>query len=234
VVDTATKTGKSARSISRDATRAKSLGDDLDRVAGTSLDKGSELDALAAMSPEQRAPLIERAVAGENVSAQAEGTFPVYFGSCHGGRVETERTSTKAKADRAAVKQPKPMPDVTAAADRAERVQPASQPRIDQFVNAKGEVKSACDFNPEDPDDVAEPGDSDEAIHHRIFLHHASEALRHARAVASLRQKASPQEITDDIIKAAWQAAKAWSELMEVLDPVRFDAARVTFTGSSR
>ncbi|MET4347433.1 ParB N-terminal domain-containing protein [Bradyrhizobium sp. RT9a] len=31
-----------------------------------------------------------------------------------------ERTSTKAKADRAAVKQPKPLPDVTEAADRAE------------------------------------------------------------------------------------------------------------------
>ena len=53
--------------------------------------------------------------------AQAEGAFPIY-GSCAGGRVVTERTSTKAKADRAAVKQPTPMPDVTAAADRAEGV----------------------------------------------------------------------------------------------------------------
>jgi hypothetical protein len=123
--------------------------------------------------------------------AQAEGAFPIHFGSCHGGRVVTERSSTKAKADRAAIKQPKP--DVTAAADRAER---------------RG--------------DVAEPGDSDEVIRHRTFLHHASEALRHARAVASLRQEVSQQEITDDIFEAAWQAAKAWSELMEVLDPVKF------------
>ena len=43
--DTAAKTGKPERTIRRDATRAKALGADLDRVAGTSLDKGVELDA---------------------------------------------------------------------------------------------------------------------------------------------------------------------------------------------
>jgi hypothetical protein len=47
--DTARRTGKPERTIRRDATRAEALGPDLDRVAGTSLDKGSELDALAAM-----------------------------------------------------------------------------------------------------------------------------------------------------------------------------------------
>lgn len=45
--DTAAKTGKPERTIQRDATRAKALGPDLDRVAGTSLDKGIELDPLA-------------------------------------------------------------------------------------------------------------------------------------------------------------------------------------------
>ncbi len=101
--DTAAKTGKSETAVKRDATRAKALGDDLDRVAGTSLDKGSELDALAKMSPEERAPLIERAASGESVSAlhsgdeveaQADGAFPVIFGSCHGGRVISERSNT--------------------------------------------------------------------------------------------------------------------------------------------
>lgn len=43
--DTAAKTGKPERTIQRDATRAKALGPDLDRVAGTSLDKGAELGA---------------------------------------------------------------------------------------------------------------------------------------------------------------------------------------------
>lgn len=39
--------GRSRTAVARDATRAKALGPDLDRVAGTSLDKGAELDALA-------------------------------------------------------------------------------------------------------------------------------------------------------------------------------------------
>jgi hypothetical protein len=41
-------------------------------VARTSLDKGEELDALAKLSPERRNSLIERAGAGEKVSAKAE------------------------------------------------------------------------------------------------------------------------------------------------------------------
>jgi hypothetical protein len=40
--DTAVKSGKSERSIERDATRAKALGPDLDCVAGTSLEKGAD------------------------------------------------------------------------------------------------------------------------------------------------------------------------------------------------
>jgi hypothetical protein len=61
VTDTASKTGESGRSIARDATRAKALGADLDRVAGTSLDTGSELDALAKMPQPERQLIISRA-----------------------------------------------------------------------------------------------------------------------------------------------------------------------------
>lgn len=68
--DTAQISGESKAAINRHLARAKALGDDLDKVTGTSLDKGVELDALKAMTPEQRAPLIERAQAGEKVSAR--------------------------------------------------------------------------------------------------------------------------------------------------------------------
>lgn len=68
--DTAKVTGESKSQINRHFARAEALGDDLDKVTGTSLDKGVELDALKAMPPEQRAPLIERAQAGECVSAR--------------------------------------------------------------------------------------------------------------------------------------------------------------------
>lgn len=69
---TAAITGESKRSINQHLARAEALGDDLDRVAGTSLDKGVELDALAKLPEEQRAPLIERAQAGEKVTARPE------------------------------------------------------------------------------------------------------------------------------------------------------------------
>lgn len=67
--ETAAKTGKSERAVQRDATRADRLGADLDRIAGTTLDKGAELDALAAMPAPARQAIIERAAGGENVSA---------------------------------------------------------------------------------------------------------------------------------------------------------------------
>jgi ParB family chromosome partitioning protein len=67
---TADASGMTKQAINRHLARAEALGDDLDKVTGTSLDKGVELDALKAMTPEQRAPLIERAQAGECVSAR--------------------------------------------------------------------------------------------------------------------------------------------------------------------
>lgn len=64
-VDTATKTGKPERTIQRDATRAKVLGPDLDRVTGTLLGA----DAPAGMSKPERNEIISRAATGEEVSA---------------------------------------------------------------------------------------------------------------------------------------------------------------------
>ena len=68
--DTAKVTGESKRDVNRHLARAEALGDDLDKVAGTSLDKGVELDALAKLPEADRAELIERAQAGEKVSAR--------------------------------------------------------------------------------------------------------------------------------------------------------------------
>lgn len=70
---TSEATGKDERAIRRAAARGEALGDDLAQIADTSLDKGVELDALAKMDPEARKPIIERARAGEGVSASALG-----------------------------------------------------------------------------------------------------------------------------------------------------------------
>jgi N6-adenosine-specific RNA methylase IME4 len=68
---TADTTGIGERTIQRDAARGEKLGEEvLQRVAGTSLDKGEELDALAKLSPQRRNDLIERAASGEVVTAK--------------------------------------------------------------------------------------------------------------------------------------------------------------------
>jgi ParB/RepB/Spo0J family partition protein len=85
VAETAAKSGRSKTAVARDATRAKALGADLDRVEGTSLDKGAELDALAAMPAPERQAIISRAASGE-VSALQEAAAQTprsgYFDLC--------------------------------------------------------------------------------------------------------------------------------------------------------
>ncbi|MBK6911377.1 MAG: ParB N-terminal domain-containing protein [bacterium] len=70
--DTSRASGESKRDVNRHLARAEALGDDLDEIAGTSLDKGVELDALKDMAQEDRRELIQRAKAGEAVSARSE------------------------------------------------------------------------------------------------------------------------------------------------------------------
>ena len=68
---TAEATGMTKRSINQHVARVDALGDEaLTKVAHTSLDSGVELDALAKMPAPERAVLIERAAAGEQVSAR--------------------------------------------------------------------------------------------------------------------------------------------------------------------
>ncbi len=68
--ETAAAGGENVRAVQRHVARAAALGPDLQAVIGTSLDKGVELDALKDMEPEERRELIERARAGEVVSAR--------------------------------------------------------------------------------------------------------------------------------------------------------------------
>ncbi len=68
---TAEATGRGERTIQRSVARVEAIGAAaLGALVETSLDAPAELDALAALSPERRERLIERAVAGEKVSAK--------------------------------------------------------------------------------------------------------------------------------------------------------------------
>lgn len=74
--DTAKASGESKRDINRAVARAEALGPDIHEVVGTSLDKGVELDALKALPAEERRELIDRAKAGEKVTARPTKTEP--------------------------------------------------------------------------------------------------------------------------------------------------------------
>jgi uncharacterized ParB-like nuclease family protein len=67
--DTASKTGKHKATISRAVKRAKSI-PNISELAGTSLDKQSELDALAKLPASEQALLVEKAKAGKKVTAK--------------------------------------------------------------------------------------------------------------------------------------------------------------------
>jgi hypothetical protein len=67
VDDIAKKTGKGRSTIARKAARAKVVV--LPEITGTSLDKGSEIDALAKLPEEKQRSLAEAARRGEKVSA---------------------------------------------------------------------------------------------------------------------------------------------------------------------
>jgi hypothetical protein len=69
---TARETKWSRSTIYGDIRRARLLGHEaLKQIQGTSLDHGRELDALTLLRPVQRQKLIDRAIAGEIVSAIA-------------------------------------------------------------------------------------------------------------------------------------------------------------------
>lgn len=68
--DTCAAAGLTKQAVNQHLSRAEALGDDLIKVAGTSLDKGVELDALKAMPPGPRAELIALAQTGAQVTAR--------------------------------------------------------------------------------------------------------------------------------------------------------------------
>lgn len=72
---TAAATGMTKQAINRHLARAEALGDEtLSKITGTSLDAGVEMDALAKLPQTKREELVQRASAGERVSARTAPT----------------------------------------------------------------------------------------------------------------------------------------------------------------
>jgi hypothetical protein len=74
---TAEVVGVSESTIQNSVRRGETLGKaTLTKIAGTSLDNGTELDALTRLPEPERAALIDRAAAGEDVSAKPQTKPP--------------------------------------------------------------------------------------------------------------------------------------------------------------
>lgn len=63
--ETAKASGRSRTAVARDAARGNAIAGKAGKVRGTSLDKGTELDALAKLPEPERDALIDRAEAGD-------------------------------------------------------------------------------------------------------------------------------------------------------------------------
>lgn len=71
--DAADKTGLSERTLQRSVSRVETIGEEaLNALVETTLNAPAELDALAALSPEKRESVVERAKRGEKVKATVE------------------------------------------------------------------------------------------------------------------------------------------------------------------
>lgn len=94
--DVAEKTGMPERSVQRDAMRGERIVD-LDKVIGTSLDKGVELDALAKLDEDAQRKLIKRAASGESISARSMAQIKPPQSDIYTSALETiARISTEA------------------------------------------------------------------------------------------------------------------------------------------
>jgi N6-adenosine-specific RNA methylase IME4/ParB-like chromosome segregation protein Spo0J len=94
VKDTAAKTARSRSAVAADAARHKHI-PQIAACVGTSLDQGDELDALARLTPEQQAPIIEQAASGKNTSAKPAAKRYARAARIDAMAVATERASTE-------------------------------------------------------------------------------------------------------------------------------------------
>ncbi|MGS1076669.1 ParB N-terminal domain-containing protein [Pseudoxanthomonas beigongshangi] len=132
--DTAKATGENPKRTREHLARAEALGSDLHAVVGTSLDKGVELDALKELSPEERRELIERAKAGEQVSAR----FPVERDAGLPGRLVAMVAADFARM------LGKLTPEDVAQAMASQPVNPDLRPYVEAFYNAYRARKQAA------------------------------------------------------------------------------------------
>lgn len=105
--------------------------------------------------------------------------------------------------------------------------QPLGSSLSTPFTNRAGVTKSACDFNPEDPNDVADAGDPPEMTRRQIFIN-MTDATMHNASVVQERffgerpdDKASASEATAELVKETKAAIAAWTAILKKLQQLK-------------
>jgi hypothetical protein len=182
----------------------RSRADELIQIADgrTTVEKTRETKAVSVRKSRAKSPL------RSGGSPEAAAAAP-YAGPSADAIEASKRAAMNAQADRAEATS-------AAMAKRPKLDADCEPPKLSEFQRVDGQVKPLCHLDAEDAADVEEPGDTMEMIRHRIFLHRASEALRHARENGF--DDAFANEITEEIVDASWKAADAWADLNSDLE----------------
>lgn len=114
-------TGSSKVDINRKLRRARELGDDTQKIANTSLDSGVEMDALIKLPKDQRDALIDRAAAGQRVSARQPEARPTPAADRAVSAIEALETIAGGIVGAHPVTTASPIAEQVQAADEAER-----------------------------------------------------------------------------------------------------------------
>jgi ParB-like chromosome segregation protein Spo0J len=187
---TAEATGRSERTIQRDAQHGRALGaETLDKIARTSLDREGEIDALAKLPDAERESLVARAAAAELVSAKppAQPAAPAVA-------PEALTAGVGGAGDEPAQSAPAGTPG---ALHCKQTIKPAAPAVASEAPVAAGEVGEPAQSATPDPDD-------DDALW-RAFLAQGD------RAIAMAVYDAGP--IDGDIIDKVSDVIGAWQRL---------------------
>jgi hypothetical protein len=211
----AKRTGRSPSAVAQDAAEAKTLGDEtLQRIAGTSLDTPSEIAALAAMDEQERQQIIERAVAGETVSA-----------------LKPERMSEESKTTTSFGMSAYKLASGLAAVPTAvlqNKLNKAVQRRADLPAKERRFLADALRAVAKRFEQIADKIDIDEPPE-MAYTRQAVEALRlaHENKLAPIDPKevirAANAEITETYVEAARMVAGAWGFVAKQLERLRSD-----------
>jgi hypothetical protein len=210
----AKRTGRSEAAVQQDVAEATELGDDvMKKIVGTSLDKPSEITALAAMDEQERQQIIERAVAGETVSA-----------------LKPERMSEESKATSFGMSAYKLASGLAAVptAVLQNKLNKVVQRRADLPAKERRFLAVALRAVAKRFEQIADKIDIDEPPE-MAYTRQAVEALRlaHKNKLAPIDPKgvirAANAEITESDAEAARMVAQAWDFVAKQLERLRSD-----------